>query len=198
MVQRITTVSDRILFQKAIPVGEIDQNIIELILSMVDTFRIQDHPKAVGLAANQVGRPEKIFLALLDKQIVPFINPEILESSKELYEPKKKEDTQLEGCLSIPGYFGEVKRPKWIKIKYKTMRSFQYLGRTASQKFTASQLKIVEKIEKFEDFPATIIQHEMDHLEGHLFTEKLLSQHGKLYKVVPGKDGKEEFEEVEI
>lgn len=183
-----------ILFKKAQVVSNFDQKIIDLILDMVDTFRIQEHPKAVGLAANQIGRPEKIFLALINKKIVPFINPQILEISKELLEPKDPDDKPLEGCLSIPGYFGEVTRPLWIKIKYKTLIPSFSLKPTRRHK----KMMFEDREEQIEGFEATIIQHEMDHLEGHVFTEKLLLQNGKLYKISMDNKGKEVFDEVKF
>lgn len=196
MIVPLTTIPNPILFKKAVVVKKIDQKIIDLILDMWDTFKIQEHPKAVGLAANQVGRSEKIFLALINKKIVPFINPEILE-----YGPvgagsprpsSKKDDIPLEGCLSIPGYFGEVKRPKWVKIKYITLVGAHHDAPVSHKN------RIIEKTDIFSGFPAAIITHEIDHLEGRVFTEKLLSQNGKLYKIVIAKDGKEEFDEVKI
>ena len=197
MIRTLTVIPSPILFKKAQVVEKTDQKIIDLILDMVETFKVQDHPKAVGLAANQVGRPEKIFLALIDKRIVPFINPEIIEVSKELLKTEDPDDRQLEGCLSIPGYFGEVTRPLWVKIKYQTIKlSSSGAANRAKRRFDSPEVDT--KTEIFKGFPATIIQHEMDHLEGKVFTEKLLSQKGKLYKVVMGKDGKEEFDEVLI
>ena len=215
MIFPITTIPKPILFQKSVPVKKIDQKIIDLISDMIDTFKIQDHPKAVGLAANQVGRPEKIFLALIDKKIVPFINPEILKISNKLQKPVKKNDIPLEGCLSIPGYFGEVFRPQWVKIKYTTFNNViarnevtkqsqpKYnfpsgLPRPADSGARNDKINILEKTDIFKGFPAAIICHEMDHLEGRVFTEKLLTQKGLLYKVVLAKNGKEEFEEVKI
>jgi peptide deformylase len=203
MIIPLTTIPSPILYKKAVEVSKIDKDIINLVLNMIDTFKVQDHPKAVGLAANQVGRPEKIFLALIDKKIVPFINPEILEYGPLLVgaghaspdtKKQKNDDVPLEGCLSIPGYFGEVQRREWVKIKYTTIS----VGARHASPAIHKNINIVEKTEVFKGFPATIIQHEMDHLEGHVFTEKLLSQNGKLYKVVMGKNSKEEFEEVNI
>lgn len=198
MIIPLTTIPAPILFKKSVPVSKIDDKIIKLIKDMIDTFKIQDHPKAVGLAANQIGRPEKIFLALIDKKIVPFINPEILEigpvrAGSSRPHAKNDNDIPLEGCLSIPSYFGEVKRPKWVKIKYST-----FVGAGSPRPSRKNQNEIVTKTDTFSGFPAAIIFHEMDHLEGHVFTEKLLSQNGRLYQVVPTKDGKEEFEEVKI
>ena len=210
MIIPLTTIPNPILFKKAVPVKKIDDKITKLIADMLDTFKAQDKPKAVGLSANQIGRPEKIFLALINKKIVPFINPEILDVSEELQIPKDDKEAQLEGCLSIPNFFGEVKRPKWVKLKYTTLigragaanvfsarQNLQILA-GAPQKMLANQPEIVTKTETFEGFPATIILHEMDHLEGRVFTEKLITQNGKLYQIIIGKNGKEEFEEVII
>ena len=72
-------------------------------------------------------------------------------------------ETDYEGCLSVPGYLGKVKRHQTIKLRYQN-------------------LKGQEKESKFSGFLATVIQHEMDHLSGILFIDRVLKQKGKIYK----------------
>ena len=115
-----------------------------------------------------------------------FINPEIVAHSEQIQPADKKEEenAQLEGCLSLPKYYGIVKRWKWVKVR------FQVSG-------FSGQLETKE--EKFEGFPATVIQHEIDHLNGRIFVERILEQSGKLYKSTgKNKKGKDIWEEVEI
>lgn len=144
----------------------------------------QKNPQGVGLAANQIGLPHRIFLTRWttkkDEPIHTFINPEIVERSIE-FQGEDKEDP-LEGCLSLPKFYGHVKRHKWVKLRY------------------TSHPSLVISEETFAGFPAVIIQHEMDHLGGKIFVERILEQKGILYRIMGKKDGdgKEIWERVEI
>ena len=106
----------------------------------------------IGLAAIQVGIPKRIIVLDIEqkegkKNPLFFVNPEIIEKSKDL-------STYEEGCLSVPGQFAEIDRPDKCHIKY-----LDYYG---------------EKKEiNAEGMLATCIQHEMDHLEGILFIDYL-------------------------
>lgn len=157
-------------------------DVSKLIEEMKQILISQNDPEGVGLAANQVGLSYRLFLARFktskNAPIRVFINPEILEHSEE-FQPEDKK-APLEGCLSLPKYYGVVKRWKWVQVKYQDE-------------------KLETKNEKFEGFPAVVIQHEMDHLNGKIFVERILEQQGLLYKVT-GKDkkGKETWEEVEL
>lgn len=128
------------------------QEIQDLIDGMYEI--IAKDKKAGGLAAIQVGKPYRIFISeVLDedyKQVgdpILFINPEI-----EITDFTKILD--YEGCLSIPKRFGQVYRYNKIKIKY--------LDREGNP----------QKM-RFDDYTARIMQHEYDHLDGILFTDKL-------------------------
>ena len=157
-------------------------DVSKIVAEMKKTLVSQKDPEGVGLAANQVGLPYRIFLARFDTKknspIFTFINPEILEKSPDLQKEDKK--APLEGCLSLPKYYGVVKRNAWVKL--------QYLDEN-----------LKSKTEDFRGFPATVIQHEMDHLSGKIFVERILEQAGMLYRIT-GKDakGKEKWEEVEL
>lgn len=164
---------------------------LEKILSeMKTTMLAQKDPEGVGLAANQVGLPYKIFLARFDVKkttpVLTFINPEVVSHSSELYPEKDDKHAPLEGCLSLPNYYGVVKRYKWVELRYETIEGNNYFDR-------------ITKVEKFTDFPATVVQHELDHLNGKIFVERILEQKGPLYKTI-GKDkkGKDKWEEVEL
>jgi len=98
-----------------------------------------------GLAAPQVGINKNFFIARLEIGATLFLNPQILESSVET-------ETHTEGCLSIPNTNGDVERSVWITVKFNN----------GTRPITAT----------FRDFEARIIQHEFDHLNGVLFTEK--------------------------
>lgn len=157
------------------PVDPAMAGLPKIILEMKQILVSQKDPEGVGLAANQIGLPYSIFITPTHV----FINPEIIAHSEEM-QPEAKEKAPLEGCLSLPNYYGVVKRFRWVQIKY------------LNEKFEI-------KNEKFSDFAATVIQHEMDHLNGKIFVERILEQSGQLYKSTgKNKKGKDIWEEVEI
>ncbi|MCL4369943.1 MAG: peptide deformylase [Chloroflexi bacterium] len=144
-VRPIVLLGDPILRQKAKRVSRFDQSIQQLIDDMIETLR--DAP-GLGLAAPQVGVPLRIVVIDLDEQITVLCNPEITEMEGE-YEPE-------EGCLSIPGYVANVKRALKITVKARNRRG-----------------KVI-KI-KADGLLAHAIQHELDHLDGILFIDRLAS-----------------------
>ena len=154
MILPIYTYGTSVLRKVAQPIDKDYSNIKELINNMYDTMY---HADGVGLAAPQVGLAIRLLVIDLvplmedDPELgsfkVAMINPEMLEFSEET-EPAE------EGCLSIPGIHESVMRSSKIKIKY----------------FTSD---FEEKTEVFEGFKARVVQHEYDHLEGNLFTDKV-------------------------
>ena len=173
-----------ILRTPAVAVNFSGPKLQKIIIDMTETLRAQKDPPGVGLAANQVGLTYRLFLARFstkkDEPVHVFINPEILDHSAELQPSPDDKKPQLEGCLSRPNYYGLVQRWQWVRLKYLN-----------------KNLKL--KIENFRGFPAVVVQHEMDHLSGKIFIERILEQGGKLYKLT-GKDkkGKDIWQEVEI
>ena len=165
-----------------------DNSVLKLIKDMEKTLTHAKDPKGVGLAAPQVGAGIRLFITKpTDKsKTAIFINPEIL-SMKEINLRKKskktnsakKKDKRLEGCLSLPSIWGEVKRSESLTLSY-----FDENG----QKHT----------KEFKRFMATIVQHEMDHLNGILFPRHVLEQKGKLYKSEKDEDGDDVFEEIKL
>lgn len=151
---------------------------------MEQTLIHTSDPVGVGLAAPQVGLSLQLFLArpTEDGKIYHFINPtlEILDESKKKSKKKQKEDNKLlEGCLSIPNIWGHVTRPMAVKLSYQDWNGKKYT-------------------QVYDDFMSTIIQHEVDHLNGILFTKHVLAQREKLYKSYKNSDGEEEFEEIRL
>lgn len=146
-LRTIRTKEDEILKKISREVKEIDEKIYTLLDDMYDTMVASD---GVGIAAVQVGVLKRVVIIEVEEneEFVPIemINPVILE---------KSEETQvcMEGCLSVPGYQGEVTRPKKVKVKY--------LDREGT-----------EHIEEFENLGAVVASHEIDHLDGVLYTDK--------------------------
>ncbi|MBT2699976.1 peptide deformylase [Bacillus sp. ISL-40] len=134
-----------ILEQTCKPVIKFDKKLAKILDNMYDTMIEYD---GVGLAAPQIGLDARIAIVDIDDELgtIEMINPVILETSGE--------QTGPEGCLSFPGLFGEVTRPNFVKIE-----AFDRKGR----KYTLEA----------EEFLARAIQHEIDHLDGILFTSKV-------------------------
>lgn len=150
-IREIVKVPDPVLRRKAHKVDEFDKNLQDLIDDMVETMR--DEP-GVGLAAPQVGISSKVIVVEFGDENDPekperlyaVVNPEIVSQSEEL-------DLGIEGCLSIPGLVGEVERNASIVVK-----GLNRHGRP---------IKI-----KASGWLARIFQHEIDHLNGVLFTDR--------------------------
>lgn len=144
-LREIRKIGDEILRKKCRKVDKVDDRIITLLDDMADTMY---EANGVGLAAPQVGVLKRIFVMDAGEPygLLKMINPEIIESR----------DIQIndEGCLSIPGVNGDVIRPKWLKVK-------------------ATNEKGEEVIYEGEDLFAKAVSHEIDHLDGILFVDKI-------------------------
>jgi len=173
---KIVNVPNQILTVSAKPVVKIDQKILTLIGKMDKTLAAQVDPQGVGLAAPQVGENLAIFVIKPNPgaKTEAFINPKVIKHETGNIKHaasgtnQKKARTKLEGCLSIPRIWGPVKRSGRILLEYQTV---------TGQKKTAW----------FSGFKAVIIQHEVDHLNGILFTQRSLEQKAPLYEEKGGK-----------
>ncbi len=130
------------LRRKSREVEKIDDRIITLLEDMEDTLR---KAEGVGLAAPQIGVLRRVVIVDIGEGKYEMINPVITKSDGE--------DNAPEGCLSVPGFNGYVKRPYSLTVKYRD-RNFE------------------EKILEAEDFLARAICHELDHLDGILYIDK--------------------------
>ncbi|MDO8451917.1 MAG: peptide deformylase [bacterium] len=153
----------------------------KLVEDMKSTLEATNNPKGVGLAGPQIGEAWRIFVTRPRENSIirVFINPEIKKESKEVSEGVPGRDKKLEGCLSIPNVWGKVRRALTLTLRFQDVR-----GKNHEEEFTG--------------FLATIIQHETDHINGILFTQRVLEQQGKLYQNAHDKDGKEVLEEIQI
>ena len=148
-LREILTEPNEILRKKSLPVENVDKSTQELMDDMLETMYAAP---GIGLAAIQVGIPKRIIVMDISKkkdEKIPmyFVNPEIINKSdtNSVYE---------EGCLSVPGQFAEIERPKKCKVKF-----LDYYG----------DPKEIDA----EGMLATCIQHEIDHLDGILFVDYL-------------------------
>lgn len=148
-VRPILTLPDARLRQKSQPVSAFDGELEQLI---VDMFETMYKAPGIGLAAIQIGVARRVVTVDLARKTEPpspqaFINPHILASSDEklAYE---------EGCLSIPEYYGEIERPARVKVAFHDMKG------------NAHEVEA-------DGLFATVLQHEIDHLEGVLFIDHM-------------------------
>lgn len=145
-IREIRLEEDPILRKKSKHIDEITGRIQILLEDMVETMEYAD---GVGLAAPQVGVLRRAIVIDIGEGPMKIINPEILEVNGEAID--------VEGCLSIPGRSGTVKRPEWIKIKYLDIDG-------------------KEQILEGEGLLARVLCHEIDHLEGILYTDKIIDE----------------------
>lgn len=177
----IVQLPDPILTTPTKRVVSFDKKLKAMIADMKKALLSAKKPKGVGLAGPQTGFRYRIFLTKPTEKdnIRVFINPEILALSKKTTEGVPERENKLEGCLSIPDVWGKVKRSLSLTLRYQDEKG-------------------VIHEEKFSGFHATIIQHETDHLNGVLFTHRVLEQKGKFYQGSQDENGKEVLEELEI
>lgn len=185
----IVKTENSILLEKAKEIHKFDKKLLDTISQMNEALKNTTDPVGVGLAAVQVGIPLRLFLARPDEKTDAkvFVNPEIIEKidiqnkdNQNSGKPKRKSQKRLlEGCLSIPSIWGHVQRAKKILIAYRDEKGKKH-----------------KRI--FSGFMATIIQHEIDHLDGILFTKRALEQNEKLYRSYKNEEGEDEFEEIKL
>ena len=146
---------DPVLKQKAKRVRNIDGSIHKLIKDMLETMH--DAP-GVGLAAPQVGIPLRVIvIGIPEQEDFALINPEVVKT--------RGERIVSEGCLSIPGYVGQLKRAESVTVK----------GRDPNGK----EVRI-----KADELLAQALEHEIDHVNGILYTDRLESE-DDLKKIEP-------------
>lgn len=132
-----------VLRRKARPVGRVTREVAQLIDAMLATMEAAG---GLGLAAPQVGESLRVFVARVEDRTLALVDPEVVRAEGEV--------TDTEGCLSIPGVVGDVPRAAAITVRGKTRR-----GRRVTI--------------PAEGLLARVIQHEIDHLDGVLFLDRV-------------------------
>ena len=156
-ILHICTYPEEILRQRAQPITEIDEEVVKLVDHMVETMY---SAPGIGLAATQVGVAKQLLVADIaprrpESELIVLINPEIVAAEGEVIIE--------EGCLSVPEYQAEVKRHERV-----TVRGLNLKG---------------EEVEiEAEGLLAVVLQHEIDHLNGMLFIDRLSKLKRDLYK----------------
>lgn len=152
------------LRHKSKPIRRVDAELRDIVAKM---FELMYEAKGIGLAANQVDLPIRLFVVNLkanpeEGEELVFINPVISN-------PKGSDESE-EGCLSLPGLYGQVKRPKQVKLN-------------------AYNLQGEEIVTEVDGLMARVLQHELDHLDGVIFPDRM-SETGRMEIV----DELEDFE----
>ncbi len=160
---------DPVLRQKATKINRVDDSVRRLASDMWETLEAAE---GVGLAAPQVGVSRRLIVVHLPEDYIEegspevalrLVNPEIVKARGEI--------TAMEGCLSIPGWQGDVPRADQITVK-------------------ATDLNNRDVRLKLEGWAARVVQHEIDHLDGILYTDRMRDE-DSLYRVEAGSDGDE-------
>ena len=157
-VKKILTTPNPILNKKTQKIGEITDEVRNLAQDLIDTVKVAEDPEGAGLAATQIGVSKRMCVVRnffedplnpdeIKSNDIVLINPKITHYSDE-------KDLDWEGCLSVPDKYGKVERATKIKVTAKDI--------------DGNTIKI-----KAEGFFARTIQHEVDHLDGILFSEKI-------------------------
>ena len=172
---KILTTPDPLLRVKAKPVGQTTKSLLVKIEEMIALLKSTRDPKGVGLAATQVGFNRRVFILIPKRTPKIFVNPEIVATSDKTLaqEYPDEEDRWLEGCLSIPRIWGFVDRPYEVKLRYRSLDKNNNL--------------LKPKTETFRGMSAAFVLHELDHLNGILFTDHILRQSGQLFREEQGK-----------
>ncbi len=142
-IYKIVEMGDPVLREKAKEVPKITPNIIKLLDNMADTMYAAD---GVGLAAPQIGISKRVIVVDVGEGLIELINPQLVE--------KEGQETDVEGCLSIPGTSGDV--PRYAKV---VVCGLNRHGQQVEYKSEGGLL-------------SRCFQHEIDHLEGVLFVDK--------------------------
>lgn len=154
-LRKIRQLGDEVLSKKCREVKEMTPRIRELIEDMKETMY---EANGVGLAAPQVGVLRRVVVIDVGEGPIVLVNPRILEQSGER--------TEDEGCLSLPGKAGQVTRPAYVKVE-------------------ACNEDMEQVILEGEELLARAFCHEIDHLDGHMYVEKV---EGELHDVVYEED----------
>ena len=144
-LREIRTFDAEILRKISLPVKQVDDSIRQLLSDLAKTM--YNTPNGGGLAACQVGILKRLVVIDLGKGLLKLVNPELIE--------KKGEQVVIEGCLSLPGIWGKLKRPSKVVVQ-----ALNENGKKIIIRATGDMAKC--------------LCHEIDHLDGILFTDKVI------------------------
>lgn len=175
-MKKIIEIPNETLREVAKEITKVDKKLIRFVLELEETLDKKRNPRGVGLAAPQVNNSIRAFCMNFSR-LQTYINPKIIKTSKNSTFGPDPKDPIMEGCLSMPELYGPVPRWEWIKVEFQVLENG----------------KLVDKKQKFEAFEARVFQHELDHLDGILFTDYALEYDLPVYKEYK----KDKFQEVD-
>ena len=162
----IITVPHPTLRTVAAPVTQSNFKFQKFLIDLGETLQKKKNPGGVGLAAPQVDRSIRVFCTTVEG-LETFINPRIIAQSREFTLGDNPKEPYLEGCLSMPGIYAPVPRHEWMELEYFLLNP---------------DFSLQKKTKRFGMFYARVIQHELDHLDGVLFTDHALKHEYIIYK----------------
>ncbi|MCA9390149.1 peptide deformylase [candidate division WWE3 bacterium] len=177
-VKKIVTGNHPTLRVTSEKISAVDDSIKSLLQDLIETLD-GTGDKGVGLSANQIDEKKRIFVARIyennevSETYTPaprhFINPEVIDVSSEsnlIVDPERK---MLEGCLSLPNIYAFVERPHEVTIRFHTMETLESGQDPLEERFIHDN--------------AIVVQHELDHLNGILFTDHAIQQGQTIYEI---------------
>lgn len=147
------------------PITLVTPGVIAMSERLSTTLKHTKNPKGVGLAAPQIDEDWRVFATQLDGNIELFFNPRFSSHSDVQSFGENEDEPDLEGCLSIPEIYGPVPRWSWVELEFDQLKGNSF----------------VQSRRRFTGFPARVIQHEYDHLEGILFIDYSLELNLPVY-----------------
>lgn len=167
MILPVVQIPNTILTTKTKSVKKFDKKLRTLVSNMKETLLSAKDPEGVGLAAPQVGVAISLFIMREDhgesNKMLVCINPKILNQVNSKRKKQKKKTDPIEGCLSINNVWASIKRPSKVELQF-----YDVMGKKHTRVFT--------------DFESAIVFHELDHLNGILFTQRAVEQNATLYE----------------
>ena len=160
----IITVPNQHLRRMAKPIIKVDEKLKQLLAKLKNELELKQNPPGLGLAFPQIDKNIRAFAMRTITEQGPssetkiIINPIIIKHSRQTSFGLDEKNPDLEGCLSIPKIYGSVPRWVWIEFDYQLVQADQ----------------LINQHQRLENFDARIVQHELDHLNGILFTDHIL------------------------
>lgn len=175
-MKKIIEIPHKTLREVSKTVERVDKKFISFVSQLEETLDKKRNPRGVGLAAPQVDTTLRVFCINISG-VTTYINPRIAKTSKKTTFGPDVEDPIMEGCLSMPDLYGPVPRWEWIDAEFQVLEDG----------------KLIDKQVRMQDFQARVFQHELDHLNGILFTDYAIKYNLPVYKEYK----KNKFEEID-
>ena len=166
----IITAPHPTLRKKANPVTTVDKKLLQNIQLLIENLVLEKDPQGVGLAFPQINKSIRGFAFRPETNknknaVRVFLNPKILSHSETQSFGENENEPDLEGCLSVPKFFAPIPRWDWLELEFQLVNDQQ----------------LISHKQRFSGYHARIVQHELDHLDGILFTDYVLQHDLPIY-----------------